>query len=90
MLLPDDVDIKTALDMLAIFKERLSGFVTKDSVVDSTGRVLIKGYAIYKLLVEITKCEKQLRLDKAYANAISKELTLKEISNDGSSRKLRE
>jgi hypothetical protein len=61
MLLPDDVDIKTALDILAIFKERLSGFVTSDSVVDSTGRVLIKGDAIYKLLVEITKYEKQLK-----------------------------
>jgi hypothetical protein len=84
MLLPDDVDIKTALDILAIFKERLSVFATTDSVVDSTGRVLIKGDAIYKLLVEIVKCEKQLRLDKAYNDTMLNRIQALDKTNTNS------
>jgi hypothetical protein len=74
MLLPDDVDIKTALDMLAIFKERLNSLVVLDNVITPEGRVLVKGGAIHNLLVEIINCEKQLRLDKAYADAVSRKL----------------
>jgi len=74
MLLPDDVDIKTALDMLAIFKERLNSLVVLDNVITPEGRVLVKGGAIHNLLVEIINCEKQLRLDKAYNDTMSERL----------------
>jgi hypothetical protein len=82
MLLPDDVDIKTALDLLGIFKGCLSGWIANDSVVESTGRVLIKGDAIHELIVEIINCEKQLRLDKAYNNTMSERI--KRLKNENS------
>jgi hypothetical protein len=82
MLLPDDVDIKTALDMLGIFKGRLSGWIANDSVVTLEGRILIKGDAIHELIVEIIHCEKQLKLDKVRTDKISKELHELENHNE--------
>ncbi|MFA5300245.1 MAG: hypothetical protein WC389_18815 [Lutibacter sp.] len=65
-ILPDDVDIKTALDMLEIFKTCVNNLIILDNVIMPDGKVLVKGGAIHNLLVDIINCQKRLRLDKAY------------------------
>jgi hypothetical protein len=68
-ILPEDVDVKTALDMLEIFKTSVNNLVILSNVITPEGKVLVKGGAVHDLLVDIINCQKQLRLDKAYGDA---------------------
>ena len=60
-ILPEDVDLQTALNMLAIFKKSVNELVILHNVITPEGRVLVKGDAIHNLLVEIINCEKQIK-----------------------------
>jgi hypothetical protein len=62
-ILPEDVDLQTALNMLAIFKKSVNELVILHNVITPEGRVLVKGDAIHNLLVEIINCEKLLKAD---------------------------
>jgi hypothetical protein len=44
-----DLDIKTALDMLEVFKTSVNNLVILDNVITPEGRVLVKGGAIHDL-----------------------------------------
>jgi hypothetical protein len=63
-ILPEDVDVGTALNMLTIFKKSVNELVILHNVITPEGRVLVKGDAIQKLLVEIINCEKSLKQSK--------------------------
>lgn len=65
-VLPEGVDIKTALNLLEVFKTSVNNLVILDNVITPEGRVMVKGGAVHDLLVDIINCQKQLRLDKAY------------------------
>ncbi len=65
-ILPDDVDLITALKMLEIFKTSVNELVILHNEIAYNGRVLVKGGAVYDLLKEIIECQKQLKMDIAY------------------------
>jgi hypothetical protein len=66
LILPEDVDTKTAIDMLQSFIDALNYSVLKESEVKSNGNVMIKGDSIHELLASCIKHQKQLRMDRAY------------------------
>lgn len=62
-ILPEDVDLQTALNMLAIFKKSVNELVILHNVITPEGRVLVKGDAIHNLLADIINCEKLVKRD---------------------------
>jgi hypothetical protein len=65
-LIPENVDVKTALVMLELFKSSVNNLVILHNVITPEGKVLVKGGAVHDLLVDIINCQKHLRLNKAY------------------------
>lgn len=69
LILPEDVDTKTAIDMLQSFIDALNYSVLRENIIMPRGTVLIKGDSIHELLASCIKQQKQLRMDRAYNEA---------------------
>ena len=66
LILPEDVDLQTAIDMLQAFIDALNYSVLRENIIMPRGTVLIKGDSIHELLASCIKHQKQLRMDSAY------------------------